>query len=257
MSNRLLAGDNLEIMRSMPSESIDLIYCDPPYNTGRDFGDFNDRWASDDAYYDFCRARIIEIHRLLKPTGSLYWHCDPNTSHYIKVMLDGIFGKRNFRNEIVWCYTGASRATKQFPNKHDTLFWYSRTSTWTFSIADITIPYVGIRNGQKNGAPNNLKRVAELLARGKIPESWWIFPAGGQIGNQLVGYPTQKPLPLLERIISASSNEGDLILDPFCGSGTTLVAAKRLRRDYIGIDSSQRAIDVATKRLQAQLAPML
>ena len=262
MSNRLLAGDNLEIMRALPPASVDLVYCDPPYNTGRDFGDFDDRWASDDAYYDFCRARIEAIHRLLKSTGSLYWHCDPNTSHYIKVMLDGIFGKRNFRNEIVWSYRRWGMPTKAFQRMHDVILYYCvGKATWHQMYEPLSVTTI-TRNGYGkriqeivNGKRKNVSSTEMSL--GAPMRDVWDISILAAAKKERSGYPTQKPLALLERIISASSNEGDLILDPFCGSGTTLVAAKRLRRDYIGIDKSQRAIEIATKRLQVQQAPML
>ena len=131
--NQLYCGDNLEIMADMESESVDLIATDPPFNTGRDWGAFNDKWEGGlKGYLKFMEPRIEEMHRLLKPTGSFYLHCDPTASHYLKVMLDGVFGIKQFRNEIVWHYTIGSPNCKQFPRKHDTIFYYSKSEKWIF-----------------------------------------------------------------------------------------------------------------------------
>jgi len=205
-------------------------------------------------YLVMMTPRLIELHRVLKDTGSLYLHCDPTASHYLKLVLDRIFEVRNFRNEIVWSYKGGGRSKKYFARKHDTIFFYTKSDTWTFNYQDILVDRVnrtyftddeGRKYWLKYGKRYYLKN------DGKIPEDWWadIEPLDGPYKERL-GYPTQKPLALLERIIKASSNRGDIVLDPFCGSGTALVAAQKLERHWIGIDSNLNASDIAAGRLK-------
>ena len=266
----MIHGDNLAIMRGLEAGSIDLIYCDPPYNTGRDWLDnegnvqFCDKWESDVAYYEFCRARIVEVHRLLAPTGSLYWHCDPNTSHYIKIMLDGVFGKKNFRNEIVWSYRRWPVANIDFQRMHDVILRYGIDKpTWNQiyePLSESTIKRDGWRKGVttvQNGKRVKLRHLRTETSLGMPLRDVWDLSRLMPAATEHIGYPTQKPLELLERIITVSTNEGDLVLDPFCGSGTTLVAAKRLRRKYIGIDVNAGAIAIAKQRLAAQQEPIL
>lgn len=252
MAVTLILGDCLEEMNSIPKVSIDLIYIDPPFNTGRDFKDFDDRWKSQNIYLDFLRARIEVMYGLLKPTGSFYLHCDPTASHYIKVMLDDIFGLDNFRNEIVWCYSGPSNAKTKFPQKHDTIFLYSKSGKITFNIQRIS--YQGkLSVGGKSSWAGKSKDINTYLDKGKAIEDWWIgIPALQRNESEKVGYQTQKPLALLERIIKTSSNENDIIADFFCGSGTTGVACKNLNRNFIGIDISKKAIELAKKRISSK-----
>lgn len=253
-------GDNLEVMRYMEDRSVDLIYMDPPYGSNRDYEYFEDRWDSFDHYIGFIKKRLCECNRILKDTGSFYLHCDSKFSHYLKVSCDEVFGYNNFRNEIVWCYTGPSNAKKRFPNKHDIILFYAAgKGNNTFNRDDVRIPYSNLKSGwhiTKTGKAFgdreiDKERVLELNQKGKVPESWWVglTKLDGKNKEQ-VGYPTQKPLSLLERIIKASSNEGDLVLDPFCGSGTALVAAKKLNRNYIGIDLSSKAVSISEQRLE-------
>jgi DNA modification methylase len=206
------------------------------------------------AYLVMMTPRLVEMHRVLKDTGSLYLHCDPTTSHYLKLILDRIFGARNFKNEIAWSYKGGGRSKKYFARKHDTIFFYTKSSQWTFNYQDILVDRTnrtyftdddGRRYWLKYGKRYYLKH------EGKVPEDWWsdIGPLHGPYKERL-DYPTQKPLALLERIIKASSNEGDIVLDPFCGCGTTLVAAQKLNRHWIGIDNNQNAIELTSKRLK-------
>lgn len=259
-------GDNLQILRTFDKSSVDLIYLDPPYCTGRDFGAFDDRWANPryllhaselatkthseamSAYLDFMYERLLEMRRVLKPIGSIYLHVDPTASHYLKVVMDCVFGADNFRNEIVWAYTGPSNTKRWFPRKHDTILFYTKSDAWTFNFENITIKY-------KNGAPNQggFRKVFDTdkyKERGKVPEDYWIdIGIAPKCAKEYVGYPTQKPLKLLERVISASSNQDDIVLDPFCGSGTTCVAADKLGRNWIGIDISKDAYNVLTDRI--------
>ncbi|MDR0927873.1 MAG: HNH endonuclease [Ignavibacteria bacterium] len=212
------------------------------------------------AYLTYMAQRIIEMHRVLKDTGSLYLHCDPTASHYLKVLLDEIFGKNNFRNEIAWCYTGPSGSKKNFPAKHDIIFRYSKTEDrYIFNYDAIRIPYKELHTdkGKKakiwgeEGKLQNQEIREQYVERGKIPEDWWNdIPSGGHISpKERTGYPTQKPLALLQRIINASSNEGDIVFDPFCGCATTCVAAQQLGRKWIGIDIEKQAVQILIERL--------
>jgi DNA modification methylase len=270
--NRLILGDNLDIMKAMESETIDLIYLDPPFFSNRNYeviwGDdgevrsFQDRWAGGiEHYIAWLKDRVIEMHRILKPIGSIFLHCDWHADAYIRVeILDRIFGINNLRNEIVWCYMGpGSPGVKQFLKKHDTIFWYSKGDKWIFNLDDVRFPHSdktrdnfksGLEGSGFEGAPR------EINEKGKVPEDWWTdiaiaarFPKNS---DNNIGYPTQKPVKLLERIIKAASNEGDIILDPFVGGGTTVAVAEKLNRKWIGIDQSVAAIKVSDLRLKNQ-----
>ena len=287
--------------RYIPTETIDLIYLDPPFNSNQDYNlyresenrqvknrkAFSDTWRWDEtsecavtqiresspelhslveglvkglgstpvaAYLVMMTPRLLEIHRVLKNTGSLYLHCDPTSSHYLKIILDQIFGAGHFRNEIAWSYKGGGRSNKHFARKHDTILFYTKSAKWTFNYRDILVDrtnrtYFTDENGDRYWLKYGKRYY--LKHEGKVPEDWWadIDPLHGPYKERL-GYPTQKPLALLERIIKASSNEVDIILDPFCGCGTTLVAAEQLSRKWIGIDISADAIEITEKRLR-------
>ena len=200
------------------------------------------------AYLTYMTERLLEMRRLLKPTGSIYLHCDPTASHYLKVVMDAIFGKGSFRNEIVWCYSRPSAPKqRQLSRVHDIVFWYSRSSNWTFNPDSIRQPYAS-SSREREGYAANASKVAEgtvqLDSHGKFPESWIYIPPLKGNSKEYLGYPTQKPRPLLERIIKAGSNPGDLVLDPFAGCGTTIEAAQVLKRRWVGIDISSFAIDL-------------
>ena len=211
------------------------------------------------AFLCWLGIRLIECHRILKPAGSLYLHIDHTAHAYIKAMLDAIFGTKHFRNEIVWAYTGpSSPGIRQFNRKHDILLWYSKGEQWVFNRDAVRLPYKDgkphtggftHRSGAKAGT-NMDRAVADSYQKGKIPEDWWSDIAiARRSPKENTGYPTQKPLALYERIIKASSNAGDLVLDPFCGGATTLVAAERLGRQWVGIDIWDDAYDVAVRRM--------
>ena len=301
--NKLYFGDNLEVMREMDEQRVDLICTDPPFNSGRDYNAFltdslaqskafTDTWTWDDpaqdaradierractsdtykalhnclrgydlvlqsavsgnkgamrAYLAFMGPRLAEMHRILKDIGSIYLHCDPTASHYLKGVMDAIWDQNNrkknehFRNEIVWCYTTASTPDiRQFVRCTDTILFYSKGKKWTFNRDDVRVPY-------KGGAPHGGQKWAtseESLSdwrerkskEGKIPENWWTIPKVFKNSKEGLGYPTQKPRALYERMIQASSNKGDLVMDPFAGCGTTIDAAHSLNRFWIGID---------------------
>ena len=188
--------------------------------------------------------RMLELRRILKPTGSIYLHCDHNASHYLKLIMDSVFGQQNFRNEIVWYYKGNSIAKRVFPAKHDTILFYA---TRDYVFHPILVPYAESTLRRYNHVDEDGKRykISALrdgnkekvyMKEGKLADSVWDIPVVRK-KKERVGYPTQKPITLLERIIKASSNSGDLVLDPFCGCATTCVAAERLQRQWIGIDS--------------------
>ncbi len=206
--------------------------------------------------YNFCylcymAIRLIECHRILNDTGSIYLHCDPTMSHYLKLLLDCIFGEKNFRNEIVWGYTGPSNTKRWFPRKHDTLFFYAKSDRVGFNWREVRVPYQKLETGKTSGI---FKEAATLDSNGKVVEDWWhtISPVG-RIAKERTGYPTQKPLTLLERIIKASSREGDMVLDPFCGCATTCVAAEKLKRQWIGIDISVKAYELVQIRIKEEV----
>jgi len=203
------------------------------------------------AYLVMMAIRLRELHRVLKDTGSLYLHCDSTASHYLKLIMDSVFGMQNFRNEIIWCYTGGGSSKKNFGKKHDVILRYSKTNTFDFNGDDVRIPYNLDATKRKSpkawGAHND--KVYKPNDKGKIPEDWWVISPLNSQSKERMGYPTQKPLILLERIIKASSNEGDIILDPFCGCGTAVVAAQRLNRRWIGMDITHLSIGLMEKRI--------
>ena len=286
-------GDNLPIMRGMNSESVDLIYLDPPFNSKSNYAapigseaagaEFKDTWTlsdldiawldlietrhpalnrvihaamtkSDKSYLVYMAVRLLELKRILKNTGSIYLHCDPTMSHYLKLMMDAIFGRKNFRNEIVWCYSRPSAPKqRQLSRVHDIIFWYSKGDIWVFNPDSIRQPYAE-SSKERDGYSANKSKVADgtvqLDSRGKFPESWIYIPPLKGNSKESVGYPTQKPLKLLDRIIKASSNPENIVFDPFCGCATTLVAADRLHRQWIGIDISSKAVDLVINRIK-------
>jgi site-specific DNA-methyltransferase (adenine-specific) len=213
------------------------------------------------AYLTMMAVRLVELHRVLKPTGSLYLHCDPTASHYIKLLLDAIFSPKNFRNEIIWGYRGGGTPKKDFGRRHDVIFRYSKNKDYIFNADSIRIPYQaeGIKRTDDSmwGKHRGVVKVYKPHPLGKIPEDWWPINILNANDPERLGYPTQKPEALLERIIRASSNEGDLVLDPFCGCGTTVVVAERLHRRWIGIDITHLAIALIKKRLQDTFGPEL
>ena len=261
--NKLYWGDNLHVMRTLPSESIDLIYIDPPFFSGRDYKmifedqneiiTFKDIWDGGlPTYQIWLNARLVEMKRLLKKTGSIYVHLDWHASHYIKVEMDKIFGYDNFRNEIVWCYTGPRKSPKAFARKHDTIFSYTKSDDYVFNEQRIAHKS-GVHNtGQVFGSmeKGDEEIREELEKKGKLLEDWWVdIWSTDRYRNELLGYPTQKPEALLERIIKASSKEGDVVADFFCGGGTTPAVAQRLGRGWIACDLSRIAVEVTKGRV--------
>ena len=211
------------------------------------------------AYICYMAIRIAEIRRVLKPTGSLFLHCDHTAGAYLRQLLDAIFGKDNFRNEIVWAYTGpGSPMMKQFNRKHDTIFWYSNSEEWTFNKDDVRIPYKDgkphtggftHKTGRKNNT-NMTKDVANSYNNGKVPEDWWTDIAVAVRGKQRTGYPTQKPIALAERIIKATTNEGNIVLDCFAGCAYVPMAAEKLNRRWVACDNQIRGWTVINRQFQ-------
>jgi len=210
------------------------------------------------AYLTYMAQRIVEMHRILKCTGSIYLHCDPTAGHYLKLLLDSIFGKQGFRNEIVWHYTGNSVPKYCLPKKHDTIYWYCKGKQPSFFPSRILLPYSKLTEKRYNytdkegrrykiSALRNGKQEIIYMKDGKYPDDVWDIPVIR--GAERTGYPTQKPLALLKRIILASSSEGDIVMDPFCGCATTCVAAQQLDRKWIGIDIEKQAVGVLVERL--------
>jgi site-specific DNA-methyltransferase (adenine-specific) len=274
-------GDNLDLLRKMPDRCIDLVYIDPPFNSNRDRSAvcgktgkkhaFEDRHESTSGYIEFMRPRCAQLRRVLKTAGSFYCHCDWHAGHYIKVMLDEIFGEDGFINEIVWVYESGGRASRHFHRKHDILLLYSpaaRKKTYTFNgravaVARDRCAACGTKLEQWNhlkrhvGADGRVYRTIRSAGRtyryyddeAVTPSDVWQISHLQQKDPERLGYPTQKPLALMERIVRVSSNPGDVVLDAFCGCGTTLVAAQSLDRRWIGIDVSPAACRVTARRL--------
>ena len=266
--NRLIWGDNLHVMRQIPSSSVDLIYIDPPFFSGREYnviwGDsnelrsFNDIWEGGlDGYLVWLNARLYETKRILKTTGSIYVHCDWHASHYIKVEMDKIFGYENLINEIIWYYTGAAAKKDRFARKHDVLLWYARSANWTFNVDEVRTEYAPATKERFSNYIGNVRQggdfgAQQLNPKGKHPDDVFTVSIVAPSARERIGYPTQKPESLLERIIKASSNEGDCVADFFVGGGTTAAVAQRLGRRFIACDQSRVAVAVTAERLKQQ-----
>ena len=217
------------------------------------------------AFLCWLGVRLLEMRRVLAPTGSVYLHIDHTAHAWVKCLMDAIFGRRNFRNEIVWCYKGPGHVQKHFKRKHDIILFYAASAKTVFNGNAVRVPYSPVTLSRRRYAETeggilaarggrSSQEVEDEYARGKIPEDWWTgYPSGGQISKaERTGYPTQKPLKLYERIIQASSREGDLVLDPFCGCATTPVAAERLKRQWVGMDLWDGAFEQVQDRLEKQ-----
>ena len=268
-AGRIVEGDNLPVLQSLPSESVQLVYTDPPFNTGHvrtyqrlrttqdEDGDrtgFGGRRYRTEAasshsyvdafeeYIDFLSPRLAEIWRVLRADGTLYLHLDAREVHYVKVLLDSIFGRDCFLNEIIWAYDFGGRPKRRWPAKHDNILVYVKDrERYIFNRDEIDrIPYM---------APGLVGK--EKAERGKLPTDVWWHTIVGTNARERTGYPTQKPVALAERIIRASSDVGELVLDPFAGSGTVGSASEALGRRYLLIDANPDAVDVMSDRLPA------
>ncbi|OGO30234.1 MAG: hypothetical protein A2136_07795 [Chloroflexi bacterium RBG_16_54_11] len=275
--NRLILGDNLQVMSAMLAElqgRVHLIYADPPFFTNKRYpmrigrgedsrkpkdwqlaDGYPDNWTDLDDYLDMLYPRLKLMYELLAPTGTLYLHLDWHASAYARLILDEIFGAERLLNEIVWVYHGPSPIRSAFNRKHDTILVYTKSESYTFNVDAVRQPYHPVTVKTFASSPKAGFGKVPDLERGKVPEDWWYFPVVARLHNQRSGYPTQKPEALLERIILASSNPGDLVGDFFCGSGTTAVVTARLGRRFIAGDVSFRAFHTTRARLVAGGSP--
>lgn len=272
MKHEVHRGDCLDILKTMPGESVDLVYLDPPFFTQKtqklgtrdrqqEFR-FPDTWNSTDEYADFLYKRLLKIHRVLCDSGSVFFHCDRNASHIARFLLDEIFGSEMFRAEIIWYYRRWSNSRKGLLPAHQNILFYSKTDNFKFNLQltdyspatnvdqilqkrrrDESGKAVYMRDEQGRIVPDSVKK-------GVLLSDVWDIPFLNPKAKERTGYPTQKPVLLLERIIKLVTDKGDTVLDPFCGSGTTLLAAKLLERNSIGIDTSAEAVDLTKKRLE-------
>ena len=260
--NSLFLSDNMDILRKTDSEYIDLIYIDPPFFTGVDYKEFSDIWQSLDDYVNFMRVRIEEMYRVLKNTGSFYLHLDNNAVYDLKPECDTIFGRDFFRREIIWnvgSVSGFKSQVKGWVRQHDTILYYTKSEKFTFNKQYVPYrkEYVKrmFRYQDEQGRRYRKRREGRQYLDekpGRLVGDIWndIYSYQTRTRSKTyLGYPTQKPEKLLERIILASSNEGDLVADFFCGTGTTLAIAERLKRRWIGVDNNPTAIKLCKKRL--------
>lgn len=305
--NTLFYGDCLNVLKTLPANSADLVYLDPPFNSKRDYNTifksqdgevsnaqimaFEDSWSWGEqsqieygqllkhpsggllsekvmpafweflghsdmmAYLVMMGSRLLEIKRVMKDTATIYLHCDPTASHYLKIVLDAVFNNR-FLNEIVWCYRGAGYPKKDFGKRHDIIFRYAKGREYTFNLDAVRMPYAQATEERFKHKIGNVRKGIDygnqsLNPGGRCPDDWWEIQPIAPSAKERLGYPTQKPLALLERIIKASSNEGDVVLDPFCGCGTTIHAAQKLGRKWIGIDITHLAVGLIKRRIHA------
>ena len=290
-------GDNLPILRGMNSESVDLIYLDPPFNSKANYAApigskaagaaFKDTWtlsdvdvewvnlieakhpalyrvllaamtSSDKSYLAYMAARLLEMRRVLKPTGSLYLHCDPTMSHYLKLLMDAVFGRHHFLNEIIWCYRKWTRRAGRFPRAHDVLLAYAKSTDHRFNAQYISVSkgtmkrWKGRRQGSVFVDGTRFQIATETESKTPCPD-WWEISIINPNAKERVGYPTQKPLALLDRIVAASSNPGDVVLDPFAGCATACVSAESGHRQWVGIDISPKAAELVRQRMRDEL----
>ena len=276
---RIFYGDNLPCLRRMPEGAADLVYLDPPFNSGRAhyfnaggekaFGDVW-RWTAESeallletarlapaagrmlesfadafgrgalaAYLARMGATLAALRRVMAPESSVYLHCDPLASAHLRILMDAIFGAGNFQNEIAWAYGLGGGSARRFSRKHDSILFYTRGGSWRFCKPRVAATSARMRGMQKG-----------------MTDVWGDIPSLNNMAAERTGYPTQKPLALLERVILASSRPGDLVLDPFCGSGTTLMAAENLGRQWMGMEKSALALSVMIKRMAGREIPL-
>ncbi len=270
--NTIYCGDNLRVLKYFPDECVDLIYIDPPFFSGKNYDlVFGDKYAirafedtfegKKETYLSFMEDRIREMHRLLKPTGSFYLHCDYHANAHLRIICDKIFGKKNFRNEIIWEYHSSVHPKKDFQRYHDTIFRYSKSKDYIYNMQYDEYAPATIKRFDKideDGRRYKIvtkrdKRYIVYMKKGLPASDVWKISFIIGTSKENLGYPTQKPEKLLERIIKASSNEEDIVLDAFCGCGTTLAVAQKLNRQWIGIDVSPIGCTVMAKRMGYKL----
>ena len=246
-------SDNLELMAEMQDNTVDLIYCDILYGTGRKFKDYQDLKPKREIIEEHYIPRIKEMHRILKDTGSIYLQMDYKISHWIRCILDDVFGYDNIVNEIIWFYKGAGTPKDKFSQRHDNIFWYSKTKNKTFNVNDVRIDYSESTKNRFKHKINNVRNGIDfgeqsLNKKGKHPEDVFEIPIIAPSAKARLGYDSQKPKALIERIIKASSKEGDLVADFYAGSFTTAEVCKDLNRNFIGCDISEKAVTIGLAR---------
>ena len=296
----VFTGDNLDVLRGMDSETVDLIYADPPFNSNRNYAApigseaagaaFKDTWTLDDvdeawlsiihdqhtaphavieaagaahgdgmkSYLCMMAIRLLELRRVLTPTGSIYLHCDPTASHYLKLLMDAVFGSQNFRNEIIWSYRRWPSVSTAWQTMHDVILFYTRSPKNTFNVSyePPSESYVKRFKGKTqvlDPVSRTRKLIVDKPTKGLPMRDVWSLSIIAGSSKERIGYPTQKPLALLNRIIEASSKPGDVVLDPFCGCATALVAAENLIRQWVGIDISPLAVKLVRQRLAREV----
>jgi len=270
--NKIIHGNCIDKLQEIDSSEIDLVYFDPPFFTQKKHSltnrdntktyEFDDKYESIEEYLYLIEKTLIHSKRVLKNTGSVFLHCDKTASHHIRIVLDKVFGKENFQSEIIWSYKRWSNAKKGLLNSHQIIFFYSKTDKFKFNT--LYTDYSATTNLDQilqdrerdiNGKSVYKRNVSGTVILGKekkgVPLSdVWEIPYLNPKAKERTGYPTQKPVLLLNQIINIATEEGDLVLDPFCGSGTTCVSAKSLKRNFIGIDISHDAVELANSRLE-------
>lgn len=272
--DRLIHSENLPVQQSLPDECLDLVYIDPPFGTGttrkgkgkdKEYLDLPD---DPEGLVQWLAPGLAETKRLLRPTGSVFVHLDYRAIHYIKVFLDSLFGRENFVNEIIWCYSVGGKSKRTFGRKHDTILWYGKTKQYAFYPEEVLVPRKPSSHMRvvmdENGEPVQEKTDRKSgkvyrypVNRGKIPEDWWTdIELLNRSDRERVGWPTQKPTRLLERIIKATTMPGERVADWFSGSGTTAVVAQSLGRGFIATDREAKAVQCAEQRLRKQALDM-
>ncbi|MBZ5959715.1 site-specific DNA-methyltransferase [Leuconostoc gelidum subsp. gasicomitatum] len=266
----IFLGDALEVVSKLESNSVQVIYLDPPFfsqkrhtlssKEGKTY-DFDDHWNSLSDYTNFMTDRIVECKRVLKDSGTIFLHCDTSAAHHLRLILDNVFGTENFRSEIIWHYKRWSNSKKGLLNAHQTIYFYSKTNKYKFNkiytdysattnLDQITQKRTRKDNNKSGYLQDNDGNVVLDTQKNGVPLSdVWDIPYLNPKAKERTGYPTQKPIHLLKQIINISTDEGDTVLDPFCGSGTSMVAAKLMGREYIGVDISSDAIEITNRRL--------
>jgi len=268
-TNLIYCGDNLEVLAKFPEKCVNLIYADPPFFSNKQYeiiwGNgaeqkvYEDRWKGGiNVYIEWMKERIWQCYRVLKDTGTMYLHCDWHANHRLRIAMDDIFGEKNFRNELIWCYSGGGVPKKDFARKHDCILRYSKSADYTFNVDAIrqdyspeilSRPASSYAEHSYKSNPEKMTKGWGLNPKGKFPDDWFYIPIINPDAKERLGYPTQKPEALLKRIIESSSNKGDIVLDPFCGCGTTLVVAQQFGRKWIGIDVALKACNLMKNRL--------
>jgi len=250
--NKVYQTDNLELLKNLNDNTVDLIYCDILYNTRKKFRDYNDNLGDTKKAIEWYKPRLIEMFRVLKETGTIYLQMDWRLVHYIKIEMDKIFGEDNFRNEIIWSYSRWTNSGKDFVRSHDNILRYSKSNNYIYNIQYEDFSEKSKHKGSrfsKKEDDGKLKQQYISEERKKAMRDVWEISILNSQSKERVDYNTQKPKELIERIILASTNEGDLVADFFCGSGTSLVVAKELGRNYIGCDLNKKAVDITNQRL--------